>query len=73
MDARFGNLRAVGAFLVCGELKDGQVRHVTILSEKGRECTVQNPWPGKAVTLSRNEASTESGNMPICFIQAGTP
>jgi len=36
-DARFGNLRAVGAFLVSGELKDGQVRHVTIVSEKGRE------------------------------------
>ena len=64
MDARFGNLRAVGAFLVCGELKDGQVRNVTILSEKGRECTVQNPWPGKSVTLSRNgkKAETLKGN-----------
>jgi len=54
MDARFGNLRAVGAFLVSSVLKDGQVRSVTIESEKGRDCTVQNPWPGKSVTLYRN-------------------
>ena len=63
-DARFGTLRAVGAFLVSSALKDGRVRHVTIVSEKGRDCTVQNPWPGKAVTLSRNgkKAETLKGN-----------
>jgi hypothetical protein len=54
MDARFGSLRAVGAFLVSAEWSDGAVRNVKIISEKGRACTVQNPWPGKKVQLIRN-------------------
>ena len=58
--ARFGRLRAVGAFLVSGELKDGVVRRVTITSEKGRDCTVQNPWPGRSVTLHRNDRKAET-------------
>ena len=53
-DARFGNLRAVGAFLVSAELKNGAATGVKILSEKGRDCTVQNPWPGRRVILLRN-------------------
>lgn len=61
-DARFGTLRAVGAFLVSSALKDGRVQHVTIVSEKGRDCTVQNPWPDKAVTLSRNDRKAETLN-----------
>jgi alpha-L-fucosidase 2 len=51
-DARFGTLRAVGAFLVSAELKNGVVGGVKIISEKGADCTVQNPWPGKKVTIS---------------------
>jgi hypothetical protein len=50
-DARFGTLRARGAFLVSAELKDGVVTGVKILSEKGRDCTVLNPWTGKRVTF----------------------
>jgi alpha-L-fucosidase 2 len=53
-DARFANIRTWGAFLVAGEQKDGQVSHVRILSERGRLCTVQNPWPGREVTVHRN-------------------
>jgi len=59
-DARFGNLRARGAFLVSSELKDGRVQYVLIASEKGRDCTVVNPWPEKAVTLRRNGAKVET-------------
>jgi len=47
-DARFTTLRAVGAFLVSSELIDGQVQPTVIESEKGCDCTVQNPWPDKA-------------------------
>ncbi len=54
VDARFGNLRQFGAFLVSSELKDGTVRYVTILSEKGRDLTLVNPWPGRDVALRRN-------------------
>jgi hypothetical protein len=53
-NARFCNQRAWGAFLVSAELKDGSIGKVRILSERGRDCTVLNPWPGKKVQLIRN-------------------
>ena len=53
-DARFANLRQFGAFLVASELKDGVVKYVRITSEKGRPCTLLNPWPGKAVDVYRS-------------------
>jgi alpha-L-fucosidase 2 len=52
-DARFGNLRAMGAFLVSAELKGGLVSGVRLQSEKGRACIVQNPWPGHRVQAIR--------------------
>ena len=51
--ARFASLRAVGAFLVSSEYRDGSVQYVDILSEKGRECVVENPWPGRSVSVRR--------------------
>jgi len=59
-DARFGNLRAVGAFLVSAELKGGKVGPVKIVSEQGRDCTVVNPWPGKKVVLYRAGRKAET-------------
>jgi len=59
-DARFGNLRAVGAFLVSSELKQGQVQYVRIRSEKGRSCTIQNPWENGKVVVFRNGIEAES-------------
>ncbi|MCX7048080.1 MAG: hypothetical protein NTX50_21670 [Candidatus Sumerlaeota bacterium] len=63
MDARFGGLRAVGAFLVSAELKNGAAGGVKIVSEKGKDCAVVNPWPVKKIALIRNgkEAETMSG------------
>lgn len=58
-DARFGDLRALGAFLVSAELKEGAVGGVKIRSEKGRACTVQNPWRGGKVRLIRNGQAAE--------------
>lgn len=43
-DAKFKNLRQRGAFLVDGEIKDGICKNINITSEKGRDCTVLNPW-----------------------------
>ncbi len=48
---RFGRLRAEGAFLVSSELRDGEIPSLTLESEKGRVCTLLNPWPGRAVSL----------------------
>jgi hypothetical protein len=47
LSAKFGNLRAMGAFLVSSELRDGEVKELIVESEKGVACTVLNPWPGK--------------------------
>ena len=58
-DARFGGLRAVGALLVSAELKAGLISGVRIHSERGRDCTVENPWPGRKIRLTRNAAPAE--------------
>lgn len=59
-DASFSKLRAYGAFLVSASLKDGEVSDVELLSEKGRPCRIENPWPGKEVTLWRNGTKAET-------------
>jgi len=50
-EAKFVNLRAAGAFLVSAEKKRGVCQPVTLLSEKGRSCSVLNPWHGKTLTV----------------------
>jgi len=59
-DARFGNLRAEGAFLVSSELKGGRVRYVWIVSERGRDCTMVNPWPERKARVERNGRKGET-------------
>lgn len=59
-NAGFKNIRTWGAFLVSAELIDGIVTDVKILSEKGKQCTVINPWPGKKVVLIRNGKKAET-------------
>lgn len=59
-DARFSTLRAAGAFLVSAELRGGTINGVTIASEKGRAGTVQNPWPGKTIRVTRNGRPAEA-------------
>ncbi len=62
-DAKFVNIRAWGAFLVSSELKGGEVQFVKITSERGKDCTMVNPWPGKKVKLTRGDkVETLSGD-----------
>lgn len=58
-NARFDQLRAYGAFLVSSRLEQGQIKYVRLLSEAGRPCVIENPWPGNAVQLVRNGQSAE--------------
>lgn len=53
-DASFDQLRAYGAFLVSSRIRGGRVKFVTLISEKGRPCDMENPWPGEKVQLVRN-------------------
>ena len=59
-DASFNQLRAYGAFLVSGSLKGGRIEAVSLTSEKGRPCRMENPWPGKEVELWRNGTKAET-------------
>jgi hypothetical protein len=61
-DARFWSLRAEGAFLVSSALKDGKVQFAEIHSEKGRDCTLANPWPGEAIDIYRDGKKDETMN-----------
>jgi hypothetical protein len=49
-----------GAFLVTSELRDGEVKSLLIESEKGRECILQNPWPGQQLVLKRDDRTAET-------------
>ncbi|HEX3697025.1 MAG TPA: hypothetical protein VH374_16730 [Polyangia bacterium] len=62
-DARFGNLRAWGGFLVASRLTGGIVQYVRIASEQGQTAILVNPWPGQTLRLYRNgvDAGTLSG------------
>ncbi|WP_413373571.1 glycosyl hydrolase family 95 catalytic domain-containing protein [Paenibacillus taichungensis] len=50
-DARFHNLRAVGAFIVSSELSEGKVTHIDLTSDKGRACSILNPWPNGELSV----------------------
>jgi hypothetical protein len=60
-DARFGDLRAYGAFLVSSRMQGGAVQYVRVASERGGAIVLVNPWPGKMLRLYRN--GTDSGTL----------
>ncbi len=56
-EAKFVTIRAAGAFLVSAQKKDGVCQPITILSEKGRPCSVLNPWPGRTVAVKDDQGN----------------
>jgi len=58
--ASFKNIRTWGAFLVSAQLINGIVSNIKILSERGKPCTIINPWPHKKVLLVRNGKNAET-------------
>ena len=70
-DAAFENLRAEGAFLVSSRLHAGKVEYVRLVSERGRACTVENPWPGRRVTVTRGDGKTETVSGERFTLQTG--
>lgn len=57
-DARFTNLRAVGAFVVSAGMAGGVVQSASFTSEKGEPVNVQNPWPGQDLIVTQSGGST---------------
>jgi len=62
-DARFGDLRASGGFLVSSRLIGGVVQYVRVASESGEPVVLVNPWSGKMVRVYKNgqDAGVQSG------------
>ena len=53
--AEFHRLRAVGAFLVDGEqTAAGVIQNVRIHSEKGKQASIKNPWPGYTLQVKKD-------------------
>jgi len=50
-NASFHQIRVESAFLVSSELRGGEVKSLTLYSEKGRDLTLQNPWKNKKVEI----------------------
>lgn len=71
-DAQF-TLAARGAFLISASVQNDQVEFVEILSEKGGQCLLQNPWPDGEATVFRNGETAEnvSGKLLILLTTAG--
>ncbi len=59
-DASFENLRAAGAFLVSAVQKDEVVEEVNIISEKGNELRLVNPW-GKGGYVQSSKGKRKIG------------
>ncbi len=51
-DAAFKRIRVKGAFLVSGQVKDGEVVHVDIHSEQGGPCRMLSCWSDWAVAVA---------------------
>lgn len=69
-DAAFHQLREDGAFLVSAAVKKGAIGLVTITSEKGLPCRVENPWPGHGVQVEAEGiavAATRNADDTYCF------
>ncbi len=62
-DARFGDLRAYGGFLVSSDRRSGNVKYVRVVSEAGGNAVLVNPWSTGLVHLYKNgaDAGTMSG------------
>jgi hypothetical protein len=74
-DARFFNLRAAGAFLVSSEIRKGEIQYIRIISEKGNDLKLINPFKNGARVISGDrvlkiksgmiESPTEAGEVLI--------
>ena len=57
-DISFMDLRAMGAFIVSAEMKDGEVVSLSVHSEKGGLLKIRSPKDGNVVTKETNPGET---------------
>jgi alpha-L-fucosidase 2 len=56
-EARFKDLRAMGAFLVSATMQGGKIRQIEIHSEKGGEAAIRDPFDGRKYECSKEYSS----------------
>jgi len=56
-EGKFVTIRAAGAFLVSAMKKDGVCQPITVLSEKGKPCSILNPWPGRTLAVDDGQGN----------------
>lgn len=61
-DARF-TLHAVGGFVVSAEIVGGRVSWISILSQRGGKCVVENPWQLAFITNNDQKLKCESSSL----------
>lgn len=61
--AQFTSLRAMGAFLVSAEKRDGQVTFFEVLSEKGGVLKVYTPWNKGALVVKNGKKQRLTGRL----------
>ena len=70
--ARFQNLRAAGAFLISAIYDGSKLSQVTLLSEKGKQVRIEEPWSGLSMRVTRirdGNAVNVTRNGPIYSFQ----
>ena len=72
-DISFKTLRAEGAFIVSAERRDGMTQSVTIISEKGGTCRLENPFEQNEYELkgTTEKAVGRDGNDLVIKTSAG--
>ncbi len=63
--AKFGDLMAYGGFLVSSDVESNGIQYMRIISNRGRNFTFYNPWPGQTLRVYRNgiDSGTVSGKV----------
>jgi hypothetical protein len=63
--AKFGDLMAYGGFLVSSDMENNAVQYMRVISNKGRNFTFYNPWPGQTLRMYRNgiDSGTVAGKV----------
>ena len=68
-NASFDQFRSTGAFLVSSSMKEGKVEFVSLVSEKGKDFELENPWKNEKVQVFRNGKKAEVLNQDIMIVK----
>ncbi len=71
MDVSFSGVRCPGAFLVSATRQAGQVSSVTVVSERGGEFKLANPWPAGVGVRSSAGQLNDSASVLILTTKPG--